>query len=206
MTTTTAIPTIETLNAQYVQMAYIEAAGNWKIDAERLFVVRKGATVVVARGRKVPQGTTGTVIWTGKSAYGDRVGIATANGTVFTAESNVDVVVDPDDLPIFADYVKQDEIEERAAELALRRLEREQFKAIESTATVVSTARNSWTDDTTYTVEVPEGYSVERYVAWKRAPYNRPSEYNYFGGYSTTGPITTEGRTVRWTRSYHIGN
>ena len=52
----------------------------------------KGQTVTVVRGRKVPKGTTGTIIWIGDDAYGKaRVGIKTEDGeTHFTAASNVE--------------------------------------------------------------------------------------------------------------------
>jgi hypothetical protein len=60
---------------------------------------RKGKVVVVARGRKVAKGTTGTVIWygPGKSfGYGPapmRVGVKDAAGTVHWLDAkNVDVV------------------------------------------------------------------------------------------------------------------
>jgi hypothetical protein len=61
----------------------------------------KGRTVIVARGRKVPQGTTGVVIWFGEGkSYGYsrtaapmRVGIRLADDSVvWTAAGNVDVV------------------------------------------------------------------------------------------------------------------
>lgn len=61
-----------------------------KIDAGEIV---KGQTVEVVRGRKVPKGTTGTVIYIGEDGYGkSRVGIKTEDGeTVFTATSNVEV-------------------------------------------------------------------------------------------------------------------
>lgn len=54
----------------------------------------KGQTVTVVKGRKVPIGTTGTVIWVGEDNYGKaRIGIKTADGeTHFTAESNLKAV------------------------------------------------------------------------------------------------------------------
>lgn len=55
--------------------------------------VEKGKRVRVVRGRKVPRGTEGVVIWRGKSHWGGyRVGIKDAQGEVhWTAESNVEV-------------------------------------------------------------------------------------------------------------------
>jgi len=69
----------------------------------------KGKTVTVVKGRKVPKGTTGTVIWVGEGKYYGptprykssawstrgalRVGLKDAEGTVhWTAASNVEVV------------------------------------------------------------------------------------------------------------------
>jgi hypothetical protein len=70
---------------------------------DRLLEVRKGAEAVVVKGRKVPVGTRGTIIWTGSGNYGPRVGIKEASGDVhWTAESNVKVVfpgMGPDDTP-----------------------------------------------------------------------------------------------------------
>lgn len=54
----------------------------------------KGAPVEVFKGRKVPKGTIGTVTWMQDGAYGVRVGIRTADGTMhFTAITNVRAVV-----------------------------------------------------------------------------------------------------------------
>lgn len=60
-----------------------------------------GRDVVVARGRKVPKGTVGTIFWVGESTYGYRrtlrVGLRTADGeTHWTAAANCDVL-NPDD-------------------------------------------------------------------------------------------------------------
>lgn len=50
----------------------------------------RGQHVTVTKGRKVPKGTTGEVIWTGESDFGKRVGIRTEAGeTHFLAEANV---------------------------------------------------------------------------------------------------------------------
>ena len=70
----------------------------------------RGQTVVVARGRKVPLGFTGRIIWTGTDNYGhDRIGVQPPEGEAqFMAAANVDVVIDPDDLPVRSEYVKTD--------------------------------------------------------------------------------------------------
>jgi len=56
--------------------------------------VDKGSYVVVIRGRKVPQGTHGTVRWCGDGEWGPRVGIAVAGKEklVYTSLKNVDAV------------------------------------------------------------------------------------------------------------------
>lgn len=55
-------------------------------------VPSKGKRVTVVKGRKVPVGTTGTVIWHGEGNYGWRVGVKDADGEVhWTAASNVQV-------------------------------------------------------------------------------------------------------------------
>jgi hypothetical protein len=61
--------------------------------------VEKGSTVKVVRGRKVPLGTTGKVIWKGKThaEWGWRVGIKpdpTKEEVMWTALNNVEVVYD----------------------------------------------------------------------------------------------------------------
>ena len=56
--------------------------------------VQKGATVVVVRGRKVPQGTVGVVRWEGHGHFGPRVGLAVEGEEklVYTAHRNVESV------------------------------------------------------------------------------------------------------------------
>lgn len=56
-----------------------------------LYNVRKGSRVRVYKGRKVPVGTVGVVIWEGDSAYGRRLGVKDDNGTVhWVAADNVE--------------------------------------------------------------------------------------------------------------------
>ena len=54
-------------------------------------VIVKGQTVTVAKGRKVPLGTTGVVFWTGTDSYDTvKAGFRTADGEkFFTAVSNL---------------------------------------------------------------------------------------------------------------------
>lgn len=66
--------------------------------------VQKGATVVVARGRKVPHGTVGVVRWEGDGEWGPRVGLSVEgeDKLVYTAFKNVDSVypgLQPDQRP-----------------------------------------------------------------------------------------------------------
>lgn len=65
--------------------------------AEEAKTVRYGKRVRVVRGRKVPKGTEGKVIWMGESRYGykvtKRIGLKDEAGTVYwTALTNVEVV------------------------------------------------------------------------------------------------------------------
>lgn len=54
--------------------------------------IARGRTLVVVKGRKVPIGTKGSCIYVGLGAWGERVGIKDASGTVhWTASSNVEV-------------------------------------------------------------------------------------------------------------------
>lgn len=56
-------------------------------------MIVKGSRVTVVRGKKVPIGTTGVVIWSGVGKYGPRVGLKDASGEVhWTDAKNVDVV------------------------------------------------------------------------------------------------------------------
>lgn len=60
-----------------------------EVDA---MVPRKGRTVKVVKGRKVPIGTIGEVFWYGETRYGPRVGFITSGDEkFFTAASNVQV-------------------------------------------------------------------------------------------------------------------
>lgn len=55
-------------------------------------VIVKGATVVVARGRKVAKGTTGIVFWLGTDSYGnDKLGFKADGESHFTATKNCDL-------------------------------------------------------------------------------------------------------------------
>lgn len=69
-----------------------EAAYEAEVHAR---TVKKGKTVKVVRGRKVPKGTIGRVFWMEEGGWGVRVGLETADGkTYFTAYSNVEVASD----------------------------------------------------------------------------------------------------------------
>jgi len=70
----------------------VEAARRER-EREEAAAPRRGRTVRVVRGRKVPLGTTGTVGWYGETRYGIRVGIDTDKGErVWTDANNVEVV------------------------------------------------------------------------------------------------------------------
>ena len=90
---------------------------DWFETVNDLLVLRRGDEAVVVKGRKVAIGTTGTIIWTGQSAYGDRVGIKDAAGEVhWTAATNVKKIIDVDDIPAEIDFIKTPEIRRAAAE------------------------------------------------------------------------------------------
>jgi len=55
--------------------------------------VRKGRTVRVVRGRKVPTGTEGVCIWVGEGDWGERCGVKDAAGVVhWTASKNCEAI------------------------------------------------------------------------------------------------------------------
>jgi hypothetical protein len=92
-----AVPT----QAQRDEWAERDAAANAQYWADRARAAeaaeanepKKGRTVEVVRGRKVPIGTKGYVIWYGEGHYGSRVGIKDEAGEVhWTAASNVAVL------------------------------------------------------------------------------------------------------------------
>ena len=70
------------------------AAGHAEAVAARIASgeIMKGATVVVVKGRKVPVGTVGRVVWLGEDGWGKaRVGFVTDDGVKhFTAAVNVE--------------------------------------------------------------------------------------------------------------------
>jgi hypothetical protein len=62
-------------------------------EAKEAATPRKGKTLEVVKGRKVPVGTRGICIWMGSGQYGERVGIKDDAGNVhWTAMTNVKVV------------------------------------------------------------------------------------------------------------------
>jgi hypothetical protein len=98
------------VQAKYAAWLEIERQKQEKLEAQRRFEARiaeekrvtRGKRVVVARGRKVPQGTTGIVFWVGDSQWGLKVGIATSErkdargrnlDVAWTYEKNCDVIL-----------------------------------------------------------------------------------------------------------------
>ena len=60
------------------------------IEAGRMV---RGQRVVVARGRKVPQGITGTITWVGEGQFGERARVQPEDGEAFFIPTkNLDVV------------------------------------------------------------------------------------------------------------------
>ena len=69
-----------------------EREADINLAVARAKAVQIGREVEVVRGRKVPKGVVGDVFWMGDSEWAVRVGIRTADGTVYwTAASNVEV-------------------------------------------------------------------------------------------------------------------
>lgn len=70
------------------------AAEQARYEAEvEATTIRRGKTVEVVKGRKVPVGTVGEVFWIGDKGWGERVGFNDAEGnTHWTAASNCRVV------------------------------------------------------------------------------------------------------------------
>ena len=55
---------------------------------------RRGAEAIVVKGRKVPIGTRGTIVWEGDGQWGPRVCLLTPSGEKhYTATSNIEVIV-----------------------------------------------------------------------------------------------------------------
>jgi hypothetical protein len=86
-----ATPEVATAYEAYkAALAAKRVAATMAYEAQK---VAKGKVVKVVKGRKVPVGTTGEVIWYGDGKWSARVGIKDADGTVYwTAASNVEVV------------------------------------------------------------------------------------------------------------------
>lgn len=85
--------------------------------------IEVGKEVEVVRGRKVPKGTVGTIIWVGAGTWGPRVGVKEASGTVhWTAASNVEVTHPeeymeiPEGFPTAAEIAEHGEARVAAAE------------------------------------------------------------------------------------------
>lgn len=78
--------------------------------AQKEGVIRKGVTVDVIKGRKIPIGTRAEVIWVGESTYGARVGLMIEGQKVYTALTNVQAAP----LEDFPQYVEVLEAEAKA--------------------------------------------------------------------------------------------
>ena len=81
--------------------------------------VTKGTTVKVVRGRKIPLGTTGQVIWKGQNQWGWRVGIKvdpTKEEVLWTALGNVEAIYD--DARVVAEAIAEAKAEYNKGDLA----------------------------------------------------------------------------------------
>ena len=104
--------------------------------------IAKGVTVRVVRGKKVPIGTTGVVIWFGEGKYGPRVGIKPAAGgeAVWTDAKNVEVAgadapAPQAVLPFGTDAQAQATLQARIAQLEAR------LEALEALAAAAAARR-----------------------------------------------------------------
>lgn len=92
--------------AAWMAETYSKLFGDWAVeDAEGAArEVVKGCRARVVKGRKVPVGTEGVVIWSGHGNWGPRVGIKDADGEVhWTAAENVERI---DAEPVDAEAVR----------------------------------------------------------------------------------------------------
>ncbi len=78
--------------------------------AQKEGVIRKGVTVEVIKGRKIPIGTRGVAFWVGEGGYGERVGMMVEGEKVYTALTNVKAAPVED----FPEYVEVLEAEAAA--------------------------------------------------------------------------------------------
>lgn len=82
----------------------VEAVAQARAEQERrsrenatVYNIERGKLCIVRRGRKVPRGTSGRIVWFGQTQYADCVKIVTDDGQeFFTAANNVDIVPDPE--------------------------------------------------------------------------------------------------------------
>lgn len=98
--TVDAPPEILAKWAESVALDTAERHARWMAMAaeKRLLTLERGRPVRVVRGRKVPIGTTGEIIWIGAGHWGTRVGLKDAAGTVhWTAATNVEIDVTGDE-------------------------------------------------------------------------------------------------------------
>lgn len=86
-----ATPDIQEKFAAWKEVKRIEQlAAN---AAKEAATPRKGKTIRVVRGRKVPIGTVGVVFWVGSNRFGEAVGFKDeAGNALFTSLKNVEVV------------------------------------------------------------------------------------------------------------------
>jgi hypothetical protein len=79
-----------------------------RLKTERYENPRKGQTTKVVRGRKVPVGTEGKLIWVGQTKFGKRVGFKDASETVYwTAWGNIEFTDPVDEAAVLANAKKR---------------------------------------------------------------------------------------------------
>jgi len=97
----------ETTPATDAILALIEDEGE-RLKAAMYDSPRKGQTTKVVRGRKIPIGTEGKLIWVGQTKFGKRVGIKDATETVhWTAWGNIEFTDPVDEATVLANAKKR---------------------------------------------------------------------------------------------------
>ena len=89
-----SIRTVDTATAEEIRTEVVNnlvADVRKELTEDRTKNIAKGTEVKIVKGRKVPIGTVGTVIWTGVGKFGPRVGIKDAAGVIhWTQRVNVE--------------------------------------------------------------------------------------------------------------------
>ena len=109
--TVLSILTVDSATAEEIRTEVVNnlvADVRKELTEDRTKNLAKGTEVKVVKGRKVPIGTVGTVIWMGVGKFGPRVGVKDAAGvTHWTQRVNVEPTGTVDDATVIAEAKKQ---------------------------------------------------------------------------------------------------